>query len=261
MFQRFSKIKLIILGLVLFGSLFFIGTTVAQNIGFENIDKVAGGSGFQTNEQRAGGISCLNTTIAEVINIFLGLIGVIFVGFMVYSGYQWMTAGGEEEKVTKATARIKNSAIALAIILLAFVGTRTVFTFFYQQAGERGGSNLLAGCASDSDCPFNYMCVEKVCQSAADIGGRRCEHNSDCPADQPICEQWGNLSDKTGGWANFKGWSFCTCSDRDCANNTFCVDISGPGSACRECRDDNDCIRKNTGKNFCDLDINKCVKI
>ncbi len=62
----------------------------------------------------------VRTTIARVINVFLGLLGVLAVVLIIYAGFIWMTAGGNEEKVTKAKQFIINAIIGLAIILSAY---------------------------------------------------------------------------------------------------------------------------------------------
>lgn len=59
-------------------------------------------------------------TVARFINVFLGILGTIFIAYIVYAGYLWMTAGGEEEKTTQAKTHIRNAVIGLVIILLAF---------------------------------------------------------------------------------------------------------------------------------------------
>lgn len=67
------------------------------------------------------------TTFAEIvgkiINGAMGLLGVIFVAQMVYAGYLWMTAAGEEEQLTKAKHIIRRSIIGLAIVLAAWAIT------------------------------------------------------------------------------------------------------------------------------------------
>ncbi|MBU1870778.1 MAG: hypothetical protein ABH818_00180 [Patescibacteria group bacterium] len=40
--------------------------------------------------------------IAKIIKASLGLLGIIFVILMLYAGFTWMTAGGEEEKINKS---------------------------------------------------------------------------------------------------------------------------------------------------------------
>lgn len=65
--------------------------------------------------------------VATVIELVLGFLGIIFVILMIFSGYQWMTAGGNEEQVKKATARIKNAVIGLIIVVFAYAITAFVF--------------------------------------------------------------------------------------------------------------------------------------
>jgi hypothetical protein len=59
----------------------------------------------------------LSQTVGKIIRIILGLLGIIFLGLTVYAGALWMTAAGEEEKVTKATGILKTAVIGLIIIL------------------------------------------------------------------------------------------------------------------------------------------------
>jgi hypothetical protein len=41
-------------------------------------------------------------TIGIIINAFLSLLGIIFLGLMLYAGYNWMTASGDESKLEKS---------------------------------------------------------------------------------------------------------------------------------------------------------------
>ncbi len=58
--------------------------------------------------------------IGNLINYFLGFIGVIFLILTIYAGITWMTAGGNEEKIKKAKQLITNSVIGLIIVLAAY---------------------------------------------------------------------------------------------------------------------------------------------
>ena len=64
--------------------------------------------------------------IGKIINGAMGLLGVIFVAQMVYAGYLWMTASGEEEQLTKAKHIIRRSIVGLAIVLAAWAITSFV---------------------------------------------------------------------------------------------------------------------------------------
>lgn len=84
---------------------------------------------IQSQLGAAGGTSGLGTPTdpriiaANIIRTLLGLLGMIFFGFTVYAGYLWMTAGGEDEKVTKAKSLLMQAVIGLAIILSAYAIT------------------------------------------------------------------------------------------------------------------------------------------
>lgn len=67
-------------------------------------------------------------TVARVINISLGILGTLFLAYVVIAGYQWMTAGGEEEKVNAAKKHIMNGVIGLVIILAAWSISTFVIT-------------------------------------------------------------------------------------------------------------------------------------
>ena len=70
----------------------------------------------------------LKDIIALVINIFLGFLGVIAVGLIIYAGYLWLTAGGEEDKIADAKKIMINAAIGLVIILSSYLIVRFVIS-------------------------------------------------------------------------------------------------------------------------------------
>ncbi|PIZ95790.1 MAG: hypothetical protein COX80_03600 [Candidatus Magasanikbacteria bacterium CG_4_10_14_0_2_um_filter_33_14] len=70
--------------------------------------------------------------IVQIINVILGLLGIVVTVLIVYAGFLWMTAGGEESKVEKARKIIVAAIIGLAIILSAFAITRFVSFGLYQ---------------------------------------------------------------------------------------------------------------------------------
>jgi len=58
--------------------------------------------------------------IKNLINFLLGFLGIILVVIILYAGFLWMTAGGDEKKITLAKDMIKNAVIGLAIVLSAW---------------------------------------------------------------------------------------------------------------------------------------------
>ncbi|MFH1412604.1 MAG: hypothetical protein ABIG10_01055 [bacterium] len=65
--------------------------------------------------------------MADVIKVFLGLLGIIFIVIIIVAGYNLLTAGGNDEKVEKARKLITRSIIGLIIILSAYAITYWIF--------------------------------------------------------------------------------------------------------------------------------------
>lgn len=62
----------------------------------------------------------IRITIAKIIRIVIGFLGIIAVGLIMYAGWLWMSSEGDEEKVNKAKLILKNAVIGLIIILSSF---------------------------------------------------------------------------------------------------------------------------------------------
>ena len=86
-------------------------------------------SGFDTNVT-------VGQVVAAIIQIALGVLGLIFLALLIVGGYQWMTAGGNEEQVSKAQKRIVDAVIGLIIVLAAYA--ITVFVFNNIPATSKG---------------------------------------------------------------------------------------------------------------------------
>ncbi len=83
--------------------------------------------------QSASNPSDPRTIAASVIKIFLSFLGIIFVILMVLAGYRWMTAGGNEDEVSKAKSQITAAIIGFMIIMAAYAITLLVFGDFRKE--------------------------------------------------------------------------------------------------------------------------------
>lgn len=97
-------------------SLMVYGIQSALAVGQDFFSNPAGGSATINASQQGS----LGDNIATVINYFLGLLGLISVGFLIYAGILMVTSGGEEEGVTKARKIIMYAVIGIVIIVLAY---------------------------------------------------------------------------------------------------------------------------------------------
>jgi hypothetical protein len=68
----------------------------------------------------------LKSGLGELINVALGFLGIVAVIIILFGGFKWMTAGGNDEKVGEAKRLIIAGIIGLAIILSAYAITTFV---------------------------------------------------------------------------------------------------------------------------------------
>ena len=65
----------------------------------------------------------LDTQAATVVKGILVAMALVFFGLMVYSGIVWMTARGEEDRITKARETIIAAVIGLIVVVSAYAVT------------------------------------------------------------------------------------------------------------------------------------------
>ncbi len=68
--------------------------------------------GLQASDPRA--------VAARIINVALGFLGIIAVVIVLYGGFMWMTAAGNEERISKAKQILTAGIIGLVIIVMAW---------------------------------------------------------------------------------------------------------------------------------------------
>jgi hypothetical protein len=78
------------------------------------------------------------TIVAKVVNVIMGFLGIIAVVIILLGGFKWMTAGGNEEKVTEARKLIISGIVGLVIILAAF----GIATFVVESLLGATGANV-----------------------------------------------------------------------------------------------------------------------
>lgn len=84
-----------------------------------------------------GGGDDLIVIIGNIVTALLSILGVIFIILIIYAGFKWMLAQGDEGKIDKAKKIIYNSIFGLVIIFLAYAITIFVFEYLIN-AGVRG---------------------------------------------------------------------------------------------------------------------------
>lgn len=96
-------------------------------------------TGIQYGSATGLGGGDIRAVIGQVIQVVLGFLGVVALALIVYAGFLWMTAGGEEEKVTRAKQIITQAAIGLAIVLSAYALSTFIISRLMSATDANGG--------------------------------------------------------------------------------------------------------------------------
>jgi len=91
--------------------------TLAQAINTDLLNQAANGAQYDTTINPA---TTIPQTVGTVIGIILSFVGTIFFILIVFAGFSWMTAGGNEEKVSKSIKSLTNAIIGLLITVAAY---------------------------------------------------------------------------------------------------------------------------------------------
>lgn len=97
-----------------------LAITLLPNVALAALDKPAPLGGLSTEG--------LSATITKILNAVLGLVGVIALAVILYGGFRWMTAGGNEETVGEAKKIITAGVIGLIIVVMAWAVVSFVIT-------------------------------------------------------------------------------------------------------------------------------------
>jgi len=85
------------------------------------------GDGADYNTQGDENDFLISDVASTVVTAFLGLLGIIFLVMILIGGFNWMTAAGNDDKVTKARATLIRGVIGLVIVLAAYMISVFVF--------------------------------------------------------------------------------------------------------------------------------------
>lgn len=101
---------------MLFSLIAFVPKTMALDLGGSILNDAGKKAGYDPATTE----TTLSKNIGIAINMVLSVVGVLFTVLMVYAGYTWMIARGDDSKIDKAKDIIKASIIGLIITLAAY---------------------------------------------------------------------------------------------------------------------------------------------
>ncbi len=119
---------------------------VAATVGFFAVQQIHAGTlntGLEFAAQTGLSGQDIRVTIARIIRIVLGFLGIIAVCLIMYAGFIWMNSGGNEEKISQAKLILRNAAIGLTIVLASFAIVSFIISRLLLATG--GGGNTGEG--------------------------------------------------------------------------------------------------------------------
>jgi len=194
-------------------------------------------------DQAAGtGLSAVSdprVIAANIIRIFLGFLGIIAVGLIIYAGWLYMTAEGEQEKVEKAKKILIGAVIGLVICLASFAIASFILNRLSGATGISGdnnppppcvGTNCFGGGENSDGLPdlptegqaclkdaLDSQCAAGVCAAGLSCAPASCTCQKESrPAEGESCD--GDLA--------VQGCQAVECSDNlvcSAADNCSCI--------------------------------------
>ena len=161
-------------------------------------------SGF-TNTS-IGQTSDLKGTIAKIINIILGFLGIGAVIIILIGGFKWMTAAGNEDQIAEARKYIINGVIGLVVVFASWA----IASFVIGNLSSATGSSSSSGAASmqqqggDSGDNGDSDSGDGGDSGGGDSGGGGDEGGSD-----PVCDS-DNLNLCTESECSGAGGNWCS---------------------------------------------------
>lgn len=133
---KLAQNKLFVVAMMLVVSAVFIAPAFAEEVPVGGSDNKDIFGIEKVQKDMPLGKRNFETTITSLINVLLGLLGVIAVVIILIAGFKWMTAGGNDDKVSEARKMLFAGIIGLTIILSAWAIARFVLV----QLGKATGA-------------------------------------------------------------------------------------------------------------------------
>jgi len=113
--MNLKKYKPIIVSVLVFFPL----AAFADIIGQDGLNVAADRANFNSDTN-------IYAVVARWINGFLSIFGIVSTYFLISAGFEWMTSGGNAEKIDKAKQTIKWVVLGVFIALIAYSLTRFI---------------------------------------------------------------------------------------------------------------------------------------
>ena len=177
-----KKILSIILSCIVLAAPLTVGAIGSLNDALPNLER-SGQEAYGENPEAS-----LDVIVGGYIRVALSLVGILFLALMVYAGYLWMTARGEDAQIDKAKKIVRSAIVGIVIAVGAYSITAFVIPIVFEETsgtGNNGGGAGLqpqlgevVGCCQIRTFPFEdpqeyedeYQVVHNENQCVAECG-------------------------------------------------------------------------------------------
>ncbi len=116
--------NLLAFSLIVAGLFFLTHTSFAQGEFFDSLNNTAKHAGVLPENNENANFSLM---VGNILRGLFGLLGTVFLVLVMYGGFIWMTASGNDESVNKAKKIITQATIGLFVMVLAYALTDFIF--------------------------------------------------------------------------------------------------------------------------------------
>ncbi len=148
------------------------------NSALDRVNRAAGEANLPSTEASPQRI------IINFINYALTLVGLFFLISIIYAGWQWLSSGGEEDKINEAKKRLRNSIIGIVIIASSLL--IVVYVNKVVKCSTEGGYYCPALKGNPSgQCSNNLGCLRDfgsdwICANNSCVYEGACNNDNDC---------------------------------------------------------------------------------
>lgn len=96
--------------------------------------------------------------VIDIVNYFIGFLGIVAVVIFIYAGVLWVVAGGSEEQVTKAKKMMIYASLGIIVVIMSY----SIVRFLTSVAGTE--SYCDPPCAEGEQCVYNSSLDEYSCE-------------------------------------------------------------------------------------------------
>ncbi len=174
----------------------------------------------------------LEELIGNIIQLFLGFLGLIALVIVLLAGFKWMTSGGNQDKIDEAKKLMKSGLIGLLIIIASYAIASFLMRSLISITGnpnEPPDPNACVvgscyGCLMcESDGQLSYNGESCGCSSPVSLDGLMIDWWEPKGSDVSLCEmiQVGFSSDVASTSVNTSSFKVYECNNSDCTNRTL----------------------------------------